>query len=82
MGPVLQAVDKNQLKFLALKTKRVLMECSVISQMLFKDFAKHFIKMFGENIELETLERELTDTVTVSTRFSWIYLVKVKIVPI
>lgn len=66
MGPVLQAVDKNQLKFLALKTKRVLMECSVISQMLFKDFSKNFVKMFGENIELETLERELTETVTVS----------------
>lgn len=71
MGPVLQAVDKNQLKFLALKTKRVLMECSVISQMLFKDFAKNFINMFGENIELETLEKELTDTVTVSVSFDF-----------
>lgn len=66
LGPVLQAVDKNQLKFLALKTKRVLIECSGISQMLFKDFVKSFNKMFDENVELETLEKELPNVVTVS----------------
>lgn len=66
MGPVLQAVDKNQLKFLALKTKRVLIECSGISQMLFKDFVKSFNKMFDEDVELETLEKELPNVVTVS----------------
>ncbi|XP_065214486.1 meiosis regulator and mRNA stability factor 1-like isoform X2 [Planococcus citri] len=64
-GPVLQAVDKNQLKFLSLKTKRVLIERSAIGQMFFKDFSKAFVSMFGESIELQVLEKELTDTVTV-----------------
>ena len=66
-GTILQAVDKNQLKFLSLKTKRVLIERSNTSQMLFKDFAKSFAEMFDEAIELEALEKELMDVVTVSS---------------
>lgn len=65
LGAILQAVDKNQLKFLALKTKRVLIECSGISQMLFKDFLRSFSNMFDEAVELETLEKELSNVVTV-----------------
>lgn len=65
-GIKLQAVDKNQQKFLSLKTKRVLIERTTTSQMLFRDFARCFADMFNEVIELETLEKELTNVVTVS----------------
>ena len=66
-GIKLQAVDKNQLKFLSLKTRRVLIEGSSISQLLFREFALNFANMFQESIRLETLEKELSNVVTVST---------------
>lgn len=52
------------------------MECSVISQMLYKDFAKGFENMFGETIELKTLEKELSNTVSVNLFVSLMFIFK------
>lgn len=59
------AVDRREAQRLSLKVRRVLMEHSSNNKMSVLRFQSVYQTMFGESINIETIQEKLTETINV-----------------
>jgi len=61
------AVDRKEAQRLSLKVRRVLMEHSSNDKMSVLQFQSVYQTMFGESINIETMQEKLSETIKVTT---------------